>query len=374
MFASFLERLGGLLDRRFVVAYWMPVFVAAALLAGSLSTTTNTAERALRGWMALGTFEQALLGAGALLCITVLAYVLEALTSFTIRWYEGYLYPLWLARRLVYHQGRERDSLGIPSRGDEGNERLEYRRSMEGYRRYFSYPQDENRLRPTRLGNVLTAAEEHSFNLIGLDAVLWWPRLLPLLPEPLRAQIDAAFTPMVALLNLASLVGGLALIGGAYTASTETRWWVFLLVFGGGVLLARVCYHAAVTRAVDYGMLVRAAFDLHRHALLTQLGIGIPKNRQDERSLWLLLNDWLYSYEPPDARYLDWPRTQHRSWMAAPFEYMAVGGQSTPSVIQAAEPKPLLSLPLSESSWLGEKHLGVAGLSGSAAPPLYRGR
>jgi hypothetical protein len=146
---------------------------------------------------------------------------------------------------------------------------------------------------------VLVAAEEYPYQLYRLDAVLWYPRLAALLPEAIRTQVDAALTPILAMLNLSIMLTLLALGSGvALIVMNRMRWHV-----GSGLLaallLARVCYLAACTQAVDYGATVRVAFDLYRFDLLKQMHVPLPDNLFKERLLWEMLNRWLYSYAPP---------------------------------------------------------------------------
>ena len=70
-----------------------------------------------------------------------------------------------------------------------------------------------------------------------------------------------------------ALLGGPALVLIDLSGASQP-WWLFLLVFVGGLLLARLCYQAAVTQAGDYGSLLRVAFDLHRHKILEAMHIA----------------------------------------------------------------------------------------------------
>ncbi len=279
MLGTFLDKLNVFFDRRFMIAYWSPVFIGLGLAAGLVAILIRPSA-ALGWWTARTGTEQILLGIGALLVITVLAYLLEALTIPVVRLYEGYWPKGWLtnwaSRRQKARIAKSIDSV-----------------------RYHNFPLDSDLVKPTRLGNVLVASEEYPHQLYQLDAVLWWPRLAALLPETFRTQVDTALTPVLAMLNLSMMLTVLAFGGGIAVLLTNRLWWLLGAIFFGGFLLARVCYLAAVSQAVDYGESVRVAFDLYRHDILKQMHIPLPDNLFKERLLWDLLNKWVYSYAPP---------------------------------------------------------------------------
>jgi len=116
----------------------------------------------------------------------------------------------------------------------------------------MNFPRNPTFLKPTRLGNVLAAAKEYSSQIYRLDAVIWWPRLAPLLPEEFRIQVDTALTPMIMMLNLSLIFILIALFGGG-SLLFERYWWLFMATFIGGLLPARGCYLAAVNQALDLG-------------------------------------------------------------------------------------------------------------------------
>jgi len=279
MLGTFLDKLNVFFDRRFMIAYWSPIFIGSGLVAGLVAILIGPSS-ALGWWTGRTGTEQILLGVGALLVITVLAYLLEALTIPVVRLYEGY-WPRgsltnWACKMQKNRKAKSTDSAA-----------------------YHNFPLDSDLVKPTQLGNVLVAAEEYPHQLYQLDAVLWWPRLATLLPETFRAQVDTALTPVLAMLNLSMMLTMLALGGGTAVLLANRLWWLFGAVFLGGLLLARLCYLAAVSQAVDYGESVRVAFDLYRHDILKQMHIPLPDNLFKERLLWELLNKWLYSYAPP---------------------------------------------------------------------------
>ncbi|HYO15592.1 MAG TPA: hypothetical protein VE685_20540 [Thermoanaerobaculia bacterium] len=275
MLISFLDRLNGLFDRHFMVGQWAPASVAL-VLAGSIATVSIGSGRVLRWWTGLQPLEQTWLTLAALLAVTVLAYLLLALSNVSIRFYEGYTWPGWLASWSTRRQ---------KARWARGE--------------FHEFPRNTSLVRPTRLGNILTAAEEHPYQLYRLEAVAWWPRLTPVLPAEFRKQVDAALTPLLAWLNLSTMIVLLALVGGAVSLLSGQRWWASLSILAGGLLLARIFYAAAVAQAADYAVLIRVAFDLYRHELLKTMHIPVPDNLVEERLLWEVLNPWIHHYIPP---------------------------------------------------------------------------
>lgn len=244
----------------------------------------------------MGVLEHGLLGVAALIAVTVLAYLLQAVTPTVVRLYEGYNWGRLDSRLTNWARlGQKRKLQNLQETSfsnEEGALKAGHQRTAYSDL-YYNFPRNPNLILPTRLGNTLIAAEEYSYQVYFLDAVTWWPRLAPLLPQAFRAQVDNALTPLLALLNL------LALVGGALVFLTDQRWWLFVLVFVGALLLARFCYAAAVKQAESYGILIRVAFDLYRHEILKQMHIPIPDNLVDEGVLWSKLNRLVYNYIQP---------------------------------------------------------------------------
>ena len=334
MLTAYLTQVSGWLDKRFMLAYWAPMFIFLSLMGLGGAAARLGPERALKVWSELDPMAQAIVGLAALIGITVLAYILQALTTPVMRMYEGY----WPARfrrltaRAIGDQTARRAALraeAAQSRqagsGDPAEAALRRLQSGGAERTlYLAFPRSERLIRPTRLGNTLTAAEEYAYQVYRMDTVLWWPRLAPVLDVTLAGQIDAALTPLIALVNLSFLLTVLALGGGVgllllslFGASQPI--WLFLLVFAGGFLLAWLCYEAAVTQAQDYGSLMRVACDMSRHEVLKKLHVPVPDNLRSERQLWEVLNHWVYQYTPPWEQ--RWPPDPSQAPATDPFYY-----------------------------------------------------
>jgi hypothetical protein len=332
MFTTFVDKLSGLFDGRFLIAFWGPVFIATALGSG-LWVSQVGVSTASAWWDGQSSTQQWMTGLAVLLVITILAFVLQALTTPLVRLYEGY-WPNWLGWLQRWCASAEKDH------------RQKLLQNEQWRAAFYGYPSDEQFVRATRLGNTMTAAEEYSYFIYRADAIIWWPRLSVLLPEPLRSQIDAAFTPVVALLNLCTVFFLWAVIGAGWLVISTSAAWLFALVFAGGLLAAWTCYRAAITQAEAYGDLIRAAFDLHRRDLLAKLDMSLPDNLVDEQRLWIKLGrlhyyrtfPWVPLHEPAPAPLPDDPLyyDTHKPPSPAPIakpQTLNVTLQGTPTVV-----------------------------------------
>jgi hypothetical protein len=161
------------------------------------------------------------------------------------------------------------------------------------------YP-TRDRVLPTKLGNVLRAAEDRSGRGYGMDAVILWPRLYPLLPKPVtdlladqRDQLDIAARFCVVFM-IAGVIAGVALIAQGW-------WWLVPIAC---VLLAWLAYRSAVAAAIAYGDGIQIAFDLHRFDLLEALHLELPVDRDMERKANRELCDFLRQGVPVNLRYV----------------------------------------------------------------------
>jgi hypothetical protein len=171
------------------------------------------------------------------------------------------------------------------------------------------YP-EEDRLLPTRLGNVLRAAEDQAGQRYELDTVIIWPWLFPHVTGPLaqgltetRSQLDA-FVRLSVTLLVATVVAAAMLL-------TDGPWLVIPVIT---VLLAWTSYQAAVRTAVKYGQGIQVAFDAHRFDMLRALHYPLPPTLAAEmafnRELVRFLDDGEpisgsereHRYEHPDGQ------------------------------------------------------------------------
>jgi len=273
---AFVNRFGSLLDRRFLLGSWFPSLCGALLLCGAYTLTHGWRTSATE-WNGLGAVAQTWLGIAGVAGVTLIAFLLHVAP--VIRLFEGYPLP-----SMIKEWGRSRQTR---RRG-----RLSEGASLR------AYPRNSKLIRPTRLGNLLTAAEEHSYQRYRIDAVIWWPRFTPVLPQTFRDQLDEALLPLT---SLTSLTLSLSVSGGIGTAFlVASGHWAPAAVLGTATtLVAVMTYRAALAQAGQYAECVRTAFDLYRHDVLTTMRIAPPDDLVAERRQWEQLTQWIYRGEPP---------------------------------------------------------------------------
>jgi hypothetical protein len=264
-----------------------------------------------------GAFIQALVIAVVLVGVTASAVVVNRLTAPALRLLEGY-WPSWagpVQRTLVARQVRrglaeddEWQQLMRGIFGDAAGEQIaagehaaereqiaagehaaaEKRAALAAEaavraqalarfgrleRARDARPSQPDLYMPTRIGNILRAAETRPRDKYGLDSVAVWPRLWLALPDSTRQEITVARAAVDSAVA-ASIWGILFLIFIPWT----------VLALPAGLALSAVAVLAWVpARAEVFGQLVVAAFDVHRTALYQQLRWPLPVSPQDER-------------------------------------------------------------------------------------------
>lgn len=303
MFSTFLQELRGYMGKGYLLGVFVPTLIIASLgLVVGVEITVGTAEM-LQRWSALDLDAQLILGFGALIAVAFWAYLIHNLQIAITRMLEGYwqgtlLDPLYRLRQrryqAVYDQlDSQRSALerALSADGEQPDPAI-----MQQAARLLSYwsrmqpPHGHReRVQPTRLGNILRAGELYAEDHYGIDAVVIWPRMRPLLPTAFVSVLLDRKIAMDALLLMTLYSGGISLIFCPIIALFSTRWDLFLLC-ALGLPLASVCYRSALQSAIAYSEQIRTAFDLYRTDLLKTLGLKIPVDSAQERALWAALS------------------------------------------------------------------------------------
>ncbi len=275
------------------------LFVMALYQSGAYAGPPDLAAVA-RGATAMDAADSVIVGAAVL----ALALVLQPLQLSLVRLLEGYWGDGAAGRALasagVARHRRKRQALqqAAEAAGDPSpDERTRMADAAWRLRRF--YPA-RDRVLPTMLGNVLRAAEDQGGRAYGMDAVVMWPRLYPLLPERITAMLADRRDQLDLSARFCAVFLAAALIAGGALATRG--WW--LLVPAVCLVLAWLAYRAAIAAALAYGEGIQSAFDLHRFDLLAAMHLALPPDRETERRVNRELSDFLRQGVPVNLQYV----------------------------------------------------------------------
>ncbi|NEP17060.1 MAG: hypothetical protein F6J97_09145 [Leptolyngbya sp. SIO4C1] len=287
---QFLESLGGQLAERWMATLFTPALVF--WLGGLAAWIQQFGWDELETWLnAQSEPIQITLIAGSLLLVAASAFIVQQLELPALQVLEGY-WPVWLSRLRRYGIRRQRQIL---KRKEQRWQQLARQREQQGLTpaetddyirldwQLRQFPSQPGRLMPTRLGNLLRAAEDLPQIKYGLDAILCWPRLWMLLPEPVKTDLQAARAE----LNTAARVW---LWGLCFLVWWIWAWWAFPI----GLLIAWFAYRWLLRAAATYATLLESAFDLHRLALYQSLRWPLPTNPAEEQRMGQQLTAYLW--------------------------------------------------------------------------------
>jgi hypothetical protein len=230
----------------------------------------------------------------ALILVVVSGAIVQRLTLPLLRLLEGY-WPPWLGplrRALVHVRGRrlnrgEQRWQALAAAADQGdpNARAAFVALDAQLRRVPTLA--GNRM-PTRLGNILRAAETWPADKYGLDAPKCWPRLWLVLPETARKELSGARS---------SLDQGAAawLWGLLFAVWIPWAWWAVIVA----VAVPAGAYLWMLAAASAYGDLIESAFDVHRAALYEAVGYRAPSDPALEVRAGNALTAYLWDGTPP---------------------------------------------------------------------------
>jgi hypothetical protein len=233
----------------------------------------------------------AVLLAGLFLIVTS-AFVIQRLDLLVLRWCEGY-WPTWLNplrqwlihRQQQYLQQLEQRWQALAAQRDQTGRltALELDEFVTIDWQLRQMPTEPDRLMPTKLGNLLRAAESHPTNKYGLDAIICWPRLWLVLPDSVKKELQETRS----VLNTAARVW---LWGLLFSVWSIWAWWALPIA----LLVLLLAHHWMLNAAATYGDLLEAAFDLHRWELYKALHWPLPSHPAQERQFGHQLTEYLW--------------------------------------------------------------------------------
>jgi hypothetical protein len=228
---------------------------------------------------------------GALVVVAASALIVQRLTTPFLRLFEGYwpgyLHGLTVRRRehALRHKRADETAWRQLKRDTDGTEPTADQRAklarLENRRR--RRPVRDSEMLPTRIGNILRAAETRPFHRYGLDAVIVWPRLWLVLPDASRQELTAARSSLDN--SVAAVIWGVG-----FLSFTSLAWWAAPV--GIAVAVSALVWWVPA-RAEVFADLIEGAYDLYRGSLYQQLRWPLPDNPAAEHDTGAKLTEYL---------------------------------------------------------------------------------
>lgn len=295
MFGSVFNTVTGLLDKRFLVTYFLPsmLFWSLAVIVW-FAGGDNLA--AAESWWKSDSTNHTFQIIGFLAWVTLFANVVASQSMRLLRLYEGYWdFPGGQLLRIVGSNWHRRKLARLAAAAPTDL------RSYEEIYLSYPLPTQSEEVMPTRLGNILKNSELYPLDRYRIDAVLIWPRLYNLFPDAFKQSIIEMRSNLDFMLVISALAAAFAFLAGGYLLASKASPLTFLACFVGGLFLARLSYRAALGGALLYAQQIKSAFDLYRNELLKQMRVPLPPTRDAERTTWAELCQLLYRNIPPTS-------------------------------------------------------------------------
>ena len=326
--------------------------------------------------------------------------LLYALNSPIVRFYEGYPWQhSFVGRLLKARQTRHWSRTVALGKGLQGvypgEEAAHPQRardlsdlSDQLLRRWRTgFPAEQGLVLPTRLGNTIRSFEDYPRLQYGMAAIPLYPRLLGVVEPGYATAMDEAKSSFDFMLNVSLLsavsAGGLLLlgVGSRGLAGLSPAFW---LQVAGLVIASRVFYAGSIGQAATWGNLVRGAFDLYRHKLLSQLGFtDRPADLGAERELWTAISQQMIFGDPPEYAGVPLLRFSKGGTFAVGFPATrplrvsrsagtVEGGWQTCLLVENPHPEPVTEVRVTDTLPAGERYLWNSALS-DGRPLTVRG-
>lgn len=278
-----------------------------------------------------------------------LGFTLYSGWHWTVSLYEGYLFPKQLSnflskqvrKNFKRRTWRIRKFKRLAEIENPTPEEIRERRKLEDqvladYAKVeIDFPMGGNFL-PTRLGNILRAAERYPFDRYQIESLNLFPRLVQVFPKDFQNNLEESNNKFIFLLNSSFLSYGIGLVAilvsflrlpcylfnpnllahgllsgygnffctrndvpinffqQGFTYLTE---WKYFWIGVAFILLGRILYEITLTITREFSKIIRSGFDLYRYDLMRALSIPIPKEFENEKISWLKVSNFIIAGE-----------------------------------------------------------------------------
>lgn len=301
---SFLASVSGQFAKSIVMGILFPVVLFVVALTTKVLPMAGVKPQVLLAEILPWETDSTLIALTAF--VLIVTFLLYSLNTPIVRLYEGYPWQFsWLGQwRKSRHARRFRTAESVLKRArvldwraNEANIAAAITIDLPDLRTRAArignaFPDREDSVLPTQLGNVIRAFETYPKIRYGMQAIPAWPRLVQLLPAEKVAPIDDAKTLFDFMLNGSVLSAAVCMLVTAVGLANDhplrwtsaMKWAPWTAAF---LLLAYLFYLGAINRAGAWGTQVKSVFDLCRFDLLEALGYKMEiSGPEEERALW----------------------------------------------------------------------------------------
>lgn len=321
MFSTVFGEIKGYFGKAFIPAVWIPLLIFSAAI---LTVYFSGQGSLVSNWQKFWTFNieiKILLISTFLIIVTLIALVVHYLQVPISRLFEGYWQAIPFFRSVVasskknYYRKQFLRYFNILDTLEESIPSLELEIQKDKQpspqklleletqeakfdffsgklTREFPPPRFQQQIMPTRLGNIYKAAELYSLDRYGVDSIVFWPRLLEVLPQTFLERLQETKIAVDTLLLFSLLCIVFSLMAVPYVLFCKIGL-ILLMICALGIPLGWLLYQSALLPATVYSELIRVAYDLYRRDLIHKFGLQLPNALIEERKLWKELSNFI---------------------------------------------------------------------------------
>jgi hypothetical protein len=286
-----------------VTGWILPVGIAVALF--GVLVLPSLGEWA--PFAALASASAAEKGVILLVASITIGLALSTISTPLYRILEGYaLWPTaWQEKRIKHHRSHRKNLREAVTKGQNASDGSAVVNAL-ALEKFNRYPDNDDQVAPTMLGNAIRRFEYYSLDRYQLDSQVCWYHLRAAVPESVSKEVDNARSGADFFVCTLYMFVLLAFSAVSAMFATSPEWFRLGIAAALGGAGAVGSYHAAVTATDAWSASVKAMVDIGRIPLADALGLQIPAKLSEERDMWQRAG-WLLSfkYKPEAGTELD---------------------------------------------------------------------
>jgi hypothetical protein len=305
MLAKLLLSGGQKLTERMLAAITLPAvgfwFVGLVVLYFSPAYTRVSPRLKIADTVSLALWGACAFGAVAI-SGSLVSYLAPEISKLTMGDWPAWLDApaAWLRKRKMLQYERQRDRLqalaaAISTQGWESLTADQVRTYGELERWLLLWPSDKRHVMPTKLGNLLRAAESRPADKYGLEPAVVWPRLELVAPQEARSLMEGIQNEFQAIGRLATwsaLLPVWVCCGPIWGMAPPRLYFLLGLLPIGGILFL-IAYQRSVFLLERFCEAFEAIFDLYRAELYRALRLPLPGSAGEEHRMGCELTAYL---------------------------------------------------------------------------------